>query len=320
MLEINIAFAPYISYGNEFVQLAGRRYEIPVTLVDGTHTFRSDSFVVGSLASFENRQLMAHITFQYSYDEAAHVITVNGTDFASADSITLVTFPEGTSEFCRQRAVAPAGFPADDLTANPHWNYRTPLMPGLEDVLRGMAREANDSLIAALETVVDGLIVQVRKDPPTLSADDYQQLLAVYRDGTFHGFYGQIDDYGPGDVVQTIESTFGGTVQFNAGENFANVIGSSNDPKISGKTWVNLWADQFGVYPNICTSFKYLGFGCGSTIYGGHIVTGQVAKAMPAGSNAVYILPICVQHNNDDNVYMAALQYQAGIWLKNYLG
>jgi hypothetical protein len=318
MLEITISVAPAFPYANAFVELAGRSYEIPVVLTDGTHTFTSADFAVGSLPSFGSRPLMAHVTFTYTYEEAARVITVNGTDYASADSISLVTFPAGTSEFCRQWAVAGVGFPADELTANPHWNYRTPLMPGLEDVLRGMARRANQSLIAALQRV-DDLIVQVRTDPPEVSADDYQQLLAVYRDGRFHGFYGQLDDVSPGDVVTTIESTFGGTVHFNAGENFANVIGSSPDPKIAGKTWVNLWADQFGVYPSICTSFQYGGFGCGYTIYGGHIILGKVAKAMPAGSNAVYIMPICVQHNNDDTVYMAALQYQAGIWLKNYL-
>lgn len=319
MLETSLSFAPHMGYANSFVELAGHRYEIPISLADGDHTFQSEDFVIGRLPAFGSRPLMAHITFQYRYAEAAHVVTVNGTDFASAGSISLVTFPAGTTEYCRQPAVAGAGFPADEVAGNPHWNYRTPLMPGLPDVLRAMAREANESLINALQQV-DGLIVQVRKNPPELPADEYQNLLAVYRNGMFHGFYGQIDDYGPGDVVQTIESTFGGTVHFNAGENFANVIGSSHDPKIAGKTWVNLWADQFGVYPSICTSFKYQGFGCGSTIYGGHIVLGKTAKVMPYGSNAVYIMPICVQHNNDDTVYMAALQYTAGIWLNNYLG
>jgi hypothetical protein len=318
MLEINLSFAPYASYDNAFVELTERQYNVPITLVDGTHTCTSENLVVGSLPSFENRPLRAHLTFQYTYDELGHVITVSGTDFASAHSISLVTFPEGTSELCRQRAVASAGFAADDLTSNPHWNYRTPLMPGLEDVLRGMVRQANDSLIAALQRV-ENLTVRVRKDPPALSAADYQQLLAVYRKGAFHGFYGQIDDYSAGDVVQTIESTFGGTVRFSAGENFANVIGSTNDPKIGSQTWVNLWANQFGIYPNTCASFKYMGFSCTSTIYGGHVITGQVAKAMPTGSNAVYILPICKRHNDDDGVYMAALQYQDGIWLKNYL-
>jgi hypothetical protein len=40
---------------------------------------------------------------------------------------------------------------------------------------------------------------------------------------------------------------------------------------------------------------------------------------MPSGSNSVYIMPICVQHNNDDNVYMATLTNVKGIWLNNYL-
>jgi hypothetical protein len=125
---------------------------------------------------------------------------------------------------------------------------------------------------------------------------------------------------GPGDVVQTIESTFGGEVSFSQNEPFANVIGSDDDPKIGGLSWVRLWAGQFGYYPNVCTSYQFKGFGCGDTILGGHVITGQTARVVAAGSNSVFIMPICQQHNNDDNVYMAALTNVKGIWLKNYFG
>jgi hypothetical protein len=74
------------------------------------------------------------------------------------------------------------------------------------------------------------------------------------------------------------------------------------------------------VYPSICTSYQFQGFHCGTSYVGGHIVPGTVARTVPKGSNAVYIMPICHAHNNNDNVYMEALQYQDGIWLKDYLG
>src|SRR5262249_14429005 len=124
---------------------------------------------------------------------------------------------------------------------------------------------------------------------------------------------------GPGDKIVTVDSVWGGTVAFSHGEAFANVIGSTSDPKIAGLTWLTLWANQFGT-PNICTSYQFNGFNCSGFLVGGHVVTGQQAKVMPAGSNAVYIFPICVSHNNNNNVYMEALQYVNGIWLKNYLG
>lgn len=315
MLEISLSFSPYVSQGSEFAELTERRYRIPVTLTEGTNTFTSDDFAIGTLPSFENRQLMARISFQYTYDEAAHLITVNGTDFASANSIRLVTFPEGTSELCTQRAIATAGFPADDLAGNPHWNYRS--LPGIEAALRGMTREANDSLINSLQ-MRQGLIVRVRTDPPVLSAEDYQKLLAVYRDAPFQELR-ETDDDAAAQVAQAIQSTWGGTVTFNVNENFANVISSTGDPKIGGLTWIMLWANQFGVYPTICTSLNYNGFKCGQPQVGGHVIVGTVAKAMPTGSNSVYIMPICQQHNNNDNVYMAAITNQQGIWLNNYM-
>jgi hypothetical protein len=105
----------------------------------------------------------------------------------------------------------------------------------------------------------------------------------------------------------------------NYGETFANVIGSTSDPKIAGQSWIQLWANQFGHYPVNCTSLSYGGFPCGNTFVGGHVISGQVAHVVAAGSNSIYIYPICHAHNSNDNVYMAALQYLDGVWLKNYL-
>jgi hypothetical protein len=289
MLEVTISFAPPVGQGNTFVELAGSKYNIPVTLVDGTNTFTSDDFAIGSLPSFQNRQLMARITFQYTYDEAAHLITVDGTDFAAENSISLVNPPGETSE-----------------------------LPGIEAVLRGMAGEANESLINSLQ-MRQGLIVRVRTDPPVLSVDDYQKLLAVYRDGPHQGLFGEIDDGAADDVVQAIQSTWGGVVTFNVNENFANVIDSTGDPKIDGLTWIVLWANQFQYYPTICSSLNYLGFPCGQPIFGGHVILGTVAQRVATGSNSVYIMPICQQHNNNDKTYMAAITNQNGIWLKNYM-
>lgn len=319
MLLLKLSFAPHIAYQTQFVDLIDAPSTIAVALEDGTHTFQSEDVDLGSLALFENRRLLGRVVFSYTYDEAQRTVTVCGTDFPSADALRLVTFPAGTTEYCYHRAARSAGFAADDLMANPHWNCRTPLTPGLDEALQGMARAANKSLIAGLEDV-PGLVVRIRQQPPEVSAEAYQQLLTIYRDGVFQGPYEPGCELGPRDAVQTIDSVWGGTVKFSVGEAFANVIGSTSDPKIAGKSWINLWADQFGVYPNICTSYQFNGFKCGSSFVGGHIVTGTTARQMPKGSNSVYIMQICHPHNKNDNVYMEALEYQAGIWLKDYLG
>lgn len=319
MLSVKISLAPHIGHRTPFVELVETPSTVEISLEDGAHTFQSEDVDVGRFTAFGHRRLLGRLVFGYVYDEARHTVTVCGTDFASADGLRLVTFPAGTDEYCLHRAAGSAGFLADDLIGNRHWNCRTPLTTGVDEVLRGMARAANESLIAALKSL-PGLIVRVRTAPPEISPDDYRQLLVVYRDGMFQGLYEPGTELGPQDEVVTIESVWGGTVHFSVGEAFANVIGSTNDPRIAGKTWINLWADQFGVYPNICTSYHFNGFNCGTSFVGGHIITGTTAHTMPKGSDSVYIMPICRPHNNDDNVYMEALEYQDGIWLKDYLG
>jgi hypothetical protein len=323
MTTVNFSFGPYFSYQNEFAELGGGSSDVTVALEDGTHTFTSGDVVIGDFPAFEYRRLMGHITFQYSYDEAGQTVTVSGTDYASADAMCLVTFPEGTAEYCRQWAAVGAGFPADDLMANPHWNYCTPCMPGMEEVLREMARAANDALIAALRNV-PGLIVRIREDLPELSPEVYRQLLTVYRNGTFRGLYGQVGDLIAEDDVLSIESIYGGTADLGYNRDFANVIGSTRDPRPRGSSWLNLWTVTAGggIPPRVCTSLDTRGFDCGSSLVGGHVILGQVAEEVPTGSNSVLILPICSGHNNraNDNLYMSTITYQTAVWLKNYLG
>lgn len=62
-----------------------------------------------------------------------------------------------------------------------------------------------------------------------------------------------------------------------------------------------------------------LGLPCENSLLSGHVIAGTKAKTVAKASNSVRIYPICVQQNNDDNVYMEALMYLNGIWLKNYL-
>jgi hypothetical protein len=320
MTTVKFSFGPHFGYRNEFVELDESTSEVSVTLENGTHAFTSGDVPIGRIPAFENRRLMARITFQYGYDQTGQSVTVNGTDYASADSMCLVTFPEGTTEYCRQRAAAAAGFPADDLTGNRHWNYRTSLMPGVEDVLRGMARAASDALIAALKQV-PGLIVRVRDDVPELPAEDYRQLLTVYRNGVFRGFYGQVGDLTADDTVQPIESTYYGTADFGQGADFANVRGSTDDPKPTGySSWVSLWKAKANNdnAPTACTSFGFKSFQCGGQIVGGHVIRGRTVSSLPKGSD-VYILPICDNHNKNNSVYMSTINYKTAVWLKNYL-
>lgn len=318
MLNIEVNFSLPLGYRNAFVTLFEREHRMAFTLVEGTHTAESEVVDLGVVDGFGGRRLLGKFGFEYTYERERRVITVSGTDFDSAGSMCLTTFPEGTTEVCRQRC-AGGGFVADDLGANPHWNYVTSLTPGLFDVLKGAVRTVNDRMIQALEAAPE-LIVQVRKQAPALPADIYEKFVAVYHDGEIFSLHEPGKQYGPGDEVVSIESVFGGEVTLNYGDNFANVIGSTHDPKIHGESWLHVWAVQFGV-PNICTSWHFpSNFPCGPVLVGGHSIDGTQAHYVAKGSNSVWILPICVQHNNNDHVHMRALKYVKGIWLKNYMG
>lgn len=318
MLDIQVRFSLPIAYQNAFVTLHDGEHKVDFHLKEGTHVAQSEFVDLGVVDRVEGRRLLGKFSFEYTYEPETHVVTVNGTDFDSARSMCLTTVPEGTSEFCRQR-VTGGGFVADDLTSNPRWNYVTPLTPGLKDVFKGIVRTVNDRVIEALQEQPH-LIVQVRKHPPEMSAEEHQKFLTVYRDGQFQGLHQPGRQYGPGEQVFTVDSVFGGEVTLSYGEAFANVIGSTHDPKIAGLTWIQLWANQFNTYPVVCTSYQSNGFGCGNGLVGGHVIAGQHASIVPQGSNSVWIFPICVQHNNNDNVYMQALKYLKGIWLHNYMG
>ncbi len=226
--------------------------------------------------------------------------------------------PEGTDHACLEHTTQ-SGFAADKAYGNAVWNYNTQLMPGEAQIFKSIARDANNALIRALAEQ-PRLIVQERRTLSRLPLADYLDLCFVYRDGRFLEKYDTNRQYTSSDKVHHLDSTFGGIVTFNKGENFANVDGSDLDPKIAGLSWIRLWAGEMGFYPTVCTSLDYKGFECDNYIMGGHVITGKVVKKVAKGSNSVYIMPICRNHNNDDSVYMAALTNTKGVWLKNYMG
>ena len=126
-----------------------------------------------------------------------------------------------------------------------------------------------------------------------------------------------------GDIIQIgdVRSTFGGPVTFASTDVFANVIGSSGDPKVEGLAWIQLWKRT---YPTAtvtqCSSFDFpTGFGCTTNFVGGHVIKGQTAQVVAAGSNDVFIIPICQKHNKNNNVYMKPIKENRAVWLKNYL-
>lgn len=229
-----------------------------------------------------------------------------------------MTMPEGMDEVCLEHAASP-GFPGDHVYRNKTWNYHSQMMPAAAQIFKDIVRSANSALIAALEEAHE-LIVQVRKTLRPMPMDLYLGLRVVHRNGEFLEMYDPNNEYETGDQIQPVDSVFGGQVTMKKGENFANVIGSTKDPKIPGLSWIQLWINQFAMTPTDCTSREYKGFDCHGRLVGGHVIKGKTASVVAKGSNSVYIFPICSKHNSNDGVYMAALTYIKGVWLNDYLG
>ncbi|KAJ6258037.1 hypothetical protein Dda_6949 [Drechslerella dactyloides] len=316
---ISFSVGNRLPYSVPLLDLPGKVHQVDIDLRDGDHTIASPEFELGTFKLNGQKTIMGRLRFGYSYDSKNQVITVCGTNYASAGSMTLITRPKGTDQLAFEYSAS--GFAADEAAPHQDWNYNTQLMPGVAKFFREIARQANDAFIAAL-VEAQIYMVRVRSNLSDLQIDDYLNLCVVTSaDGQFLGPYDPTAEYEEGVKINPLDSVYYGTTVVPAGTFFANVIGSDGDPKVRGLSWIELWRQMVngGQQPVACTSYNFNGFACGPVDRGGHIIPGTVARPIPNGSD-VYIFPICAAHNNNDNVYMSAITYQTAVWLKNYMG
>lgn len=323
-IEIEVALAP--SFGGEAALLEARRTTLALPLTAGAHISTSLPEVVGQVPGFANPDLMASISISYSYDPAMNMITFYSNDLVSPDAPYVTSWPRGSK---RQWRLHSYSDPRARGGSVPDWSAAAAPPPGLADALRATVRAANHEAIEAAKA--RGMIVLVRAPVPPLTPEQEAGLRLVYRDGVFDRPYEPGEPLGAGEVVNSIMSVFGGTITFPLNTTFANVRGSTTDPKPPGTTsWIGFWQAYTGLAAPQCTSLGYggpnipAGYPCtavtpGRSPLGGHVVFGTAWASPPYGSNhIVFIVPICSKHNSDYSVYMEALQVLEGVWLDNY--
>ncbi|KAF3912614.1 hypothetical protein AA313_de0207335 [Arthrobotrys entomopaga] len=306
-----------LPYSIQHLDLPGKVHQVDIDLKDGDHTIASSEFELGTFKLNGQKAILGRLRFGYSYDSKNKVVTVCGTDYASAGSMTLITRPEGTDQLAFEYSAS--GFAADETCAHQDWNYNTQLMPGVAKIFKDLTRQANESFIEAL-IKTQKYMVRIRGNLPELPMEDYLNLCMVTNaSGELLGSYDPTVEYEEGVKINPIDSFYKGTTVVGYGSYFANVIGSTWDPKIKHQAWIELWRQTVngGQQPALCTSFNFNGFACGPVDKGGHIIPGTNASWIPDGSD-VYIFPICTAHNNNDKVYMSALAYQTAVWLTGY--
>jgi hypothetical protein len=333
-LDVQVPLTPaYNAAYQQLVAIYPTAADLSIDIQEGTHTYTSPFYVVGALKYSADPRLEAAIRITYSYDAAEGVLELFGNDFVSAGQSTcLLIRPYGANQLRQLHTYLDSTSPwGIDLTGT----YPTQYTPGLAKSLTDSIRNANQKIIDAAEAMVDAdgavvRIVRVNTPPPVpASVEETNKWMTMYaKDGTNLGAFDPTREYPEGTTMKNhLTSTWGGTVRFRHGENIANVIGSSPDPKLlpGGKPWIEVWETQFGLEDS-CTSHDWASggpFSCNDSsranIIGGHVIAGTVAQRVPPGSNYVYIVPICKRHNNDNNVYMGAFIYTQGIWLNNYL-
>jgi hypothetical protein len=309
-IGVSIPVSP--SHASTLCNLNLTKMDLKIPLTDGSHCITTKLMDIGNLRNNADDVLQAQVTFWYDFNSENNTITFCSNDLVSKDSMYLTTVLRGTSQSCVQHTYSNDN---NSGKTNPNWNYNTPLTPNLQSLLHQTIRDANTVIIDAAEKL--DLTVRVRTPPPQINENDFEKLSAVYYKGRFMEYYNPEKIYDNNHSINNILSTWGGTVKFAKSDNFANVIGSTGDKKIAGKSWLQLWQMQFG-QAQTCASLDYKKFPCEGGLVGGHVIIGTKAKKVTYGANDVYIIPICTDHNNNDNVYVAPVIYDRGVWLINY--
>ncbi len=142
-------------------------------------------------------------------------------------------------------------------------------------------------------------------------------------------------------IAIPLTSVYGGEKVFNMGDQFVNVIGSSNDYNTDGKgdSWMSLMRIVYRVRNfninnlNTCCAQQgvtkinplnganeVINHNCSNNIVGAH-VTDQVeglTDELPPGYQFIYLLPLCNSLNARRNVIMAANRQIIAVKLMNY--
>ena len=130
----------------------------------------------------------------------------------------------------------------------------------------------------------------------------------------FHSLWNPEQDYDDEYIIVPLRSTNAQAVPWGAGKEFANVIGSTYDPKqvpeYINEHWINLYKRIVRIAHTVCATDGYfynssdeepldsVDYPCSGVIVGGHVVQGQTARAgMPGSNDDVFIVPICNNHN-----------------------
>lgn len=171
-----------------------------------------------------------------------------------------------------------------------------------------------------------------------LTAEQEENCKVVYKlddkgGAAFAEFWNPKAEYTDEYLILPLRSTFDTTEDLTKGQAFANVSGSTVDPKPAPGSWIGFYESKvapcnsccaepdtiynsahnkidgtvyFSWYEERTLKYSEQTFTCGCRpsntahfgIVGGHVLKGTDSRVVPLGSNDVYLLPICDHHNS----------------------
>jgi len=294
------------------------QYAVPVELElsAGEHLFTSTPMIIGTFFDFK---IYGHISIPYSYDPEMHYITICGPESTSKEQLAIHTSLEQHTKLSSQHVNNSAN--ATSVVPN-MWTDFIDNTSVVKQAYQTAIRQAIDALVnELLDAGVQGVI---QTGPaPFVTPDNYQDYKSMFLPEKIDVEQPSLDDLQ--EVQNSVKSTYHGTITWTLNYAFANIIGSTHDPKPSGySSWIKLWNAKChsGFYPTHCSSYNYedghTPFSCNTTDFvGGHVIPGQTAGKVTTGGTA-YIFPICKRHNGNDNIYMSSRYNPKGVVLHNY--
>ncbi len=293
-------------------------HTVPVEfeLTAGKHVFNSEPIEIGT---FFHYKVFGNISIPYNYDTDMKYITIAGSDDCGDKQIIIHTSLEKHPKMNNSHQLN--NHSSKQVVPNV-WKNFIDTSPVFKQAIKTSIRHAIDTIVQRL--LEAGLQGVIQTNPaPIITPNNYQDYKAMFMPKKIDVSQPTLNDL---LEVQTIVfSTYYGTITWNLNYSFANIIGSTYDPKPVGyASWIGLWADKCngGNNTDHCSSFNYSDgktpFGCNTTDFvGGHVIPGMVAGSVAKGGTA-YIFPICKAHNNNNSIYMSMRYNPTGIVLHNY--
>ena len=318
-LTVELPLTP--AYADDHVELTPSTVSATLDLSGGPRTFQSEPVQVGS---YSGQQIRARLSFGYQFDKDSGKLTIRGNDDRTADQLRITSFVSGTQHAFLSQAPSLVfeAMPNDigrNLNARNLWAAHANDRPVLSVALTATARRCNELIVkAALEAGIPAVLEL--GTPPLVTLENVEEWKRAFGE--------PVTDAPPADPIAEVlrvqfkvDSTYVGTVTWAGNTQFANVIGSTYDPKITGyPTWIGLWRDKCngGAAASLCSSQNYFSSDssktCSGGLLGGHVILGTTAQSESPGAT-VYIYPICVGHNNTNNGYMKVINNPTGVQL-----